>query len=182
MSENSLEEAEFEQSLNNFEAPEEVEFYMEYLENEIQKLKVDKFRLKIDSLASEQDTIESDRDKVIAQMKEDGSMIEYVGSEFQNDYNVVLEAVKTFEWALCYASKELQNEYEIVFQALQVNPNALEYASDELKTQDEFIKIYINHWVGEYKVYKTIDEFIQLHELVIDRDLVIVSNYVLHKG
>jgi len=105
-------------------------------------------------------------------MKEDGSMLEYVGSKFQNDYDVVIEAVKTFEWALYYASEELQNDYEMVYQALQLNPNAIEYASDELKTEEEFIKIYIKHWVGEHKIYKNIEEFIKLHELLIDKKLI----------
>ena len=168
MSEYSLEEAEFEQTLNNFETPEELEFYIEHLEDEVQKLKIRKFRLKLDGLA----IIELEKTKVIAQMKEDGSMLEYVGSKFQNDYDVVIEAVKTFEWALYYASEELQNDYEMVYQALQLNPNAIEYASDELKTEEEFIKIYIKYWVGEHKIYKNIEEFIKLHELLIDKKLI----------
>ena len=127
----------------------------------------------MDLLAIEQGTIVLDKDKVIVQMKKDGSMLEYVGSKFQNDYDVVLEAVKTFEWALCYTSKELQNDYEIVYQALQLNPNAIEFASDEMKTQKEFIKIYINHWVGEHNIYQTIEEFIKLDDqLLIDEKLI----------
>ena len=158
-------------SLNNFQTLEELELDRDSLVEDIKELefslKIKKFELKI-----KQEIIEQDKDKVIEQVKEDGSVIEYVGSEFQNDYDVVIEAVKTFEWALCYASKELQNDYEIVYQALLLNPNAIEYASDELKTQDEFLRIYLNHWVGKYKIYKTIDEFIQVHEMAVDLDLI----------
>jgi len=176
MRKNSLEEVEFNQTLNNFETQEDLEFYRETIVDEIKELeftiKVEEFKSKINMLKTEQDFVELDKDEVIAQIKEDGSLIEYVNAKFQNDYDVILESVKTFEWALYYASPELQNDYEIVYQALQLNPNAIEYASDELKMKDEFIRIYINHWVGKYKIYKNIDEFIQIHTLVIDKELI----------
>jgi hypothetical protein len=177
MSKNSLEEIEFEQTLNNFETQEDLELYRDSIMDEIEELestiKVEEFKSKIGTLETEQGVMELEKDKVIAQMKENGSMLEYVGSKFQNDYDVVVEAVKTFEWALCYASQELQNDYEIVFQALQLNPDAIEYASDEMKMQEEFIKIYINYWVGEHKMYKTIDEFIEFNnQLLIDVELI----------
>ncbi len=176
MSENNLEEVEFEQTLNNFETQENLEFYRKAIVDKIEELesniKVEEFKSKIAILEVEQDVMELDKAKVIVQIKEDGSMIEYVGSKFQNDYDVALEAVKIFEWALCYVSQELQNDYEIVYQALQLNPDAIEYASNELKMKDEFIEIYINHWVGKNKMYKTVDEFIQIHELIIDKELI----------
>ena len=177
MSGNSLDEVEFEQTLKNFETQVDLEFYRDSIMDEIKELestiKVEEFKSKIDTLEIEQGVMELDKDKVLVQMKEDGSMIEYVGGKFQNDYDVALEAVKTYEWALCYLSEELQNDYEIVYQALQLNPDAIEYASDEMKTQEEFIKIYINYWVGEHKMYKTIDEFIEFNnQLLIDVELI----------
>ena len=176
MNKKCLEEVEFEQTLNNFKTLEELEFFKAHPEDRLQKLevqeKIEEFKLKLDMLEIEQGSIVLDKEKVIEKMREDGSILEYVGSRFQNDYDVVLEAVKTYEWALYYASKELQDDYEIVFQALKLNPKALEYASHTLKREEKFIKIYINYWVGDNKIYKNVDEFIRLHELFIDEELI----------
>ena len=172
----TIDDIEFEQNLNNFKSAEDLKFYIEHLEDEVEELqsqvKIEKFKLNLDLLKIEQGKRELDREKVILQMKEDGSVLEYVGSKFQNDYDVVIEAVKSYEWALSYASKELRDDYEVVYQALLVNPNAIAFASEELKKHKDLIALYINHWVGENKFYKSIDEFMELHDSVISKELI----------
>jgi hypothetical protein len=174
MSKKSLDLVEFEQSLNNIEALDDLEFLRDHIIDERNQLidEINQLKLKLKKLESEQ------KDEAMALVKEDGSALEYVGNKFQNDYDVVLEAVKKFEWALCYASSELQDDYEIVYQALKVNPNQIEYASDTLKAHDDFIKMYVDYWVGEYKIYKNIEEFLEIHELPVD-EMLIRKNYDL---
>lgn len=117
-------------------------------------------------------TISTNRSEILKEIKEDGSHIEYISKEFQNDYEIVLEATKTFDWALQYASEELQDDYEIVWSQLQLNPYALEFASDDIKHHDEIIRFYIDHFVGKSKMYKDINEFFIHEECLVNKNKV----------
>ena len=167
-----LKDIELDLNLEMLENVGELEFYIEYLEDEVEKLtaqkKIIEFQLSLENLKLECGETELDKEKVLMQVKEDGSVLKYVGTKFQDDYDVVLEAVQNYEFALMYASEELQNDYEIVYQALKCNPNAIKFASDTLKKNDDFILLYVEYWVGENKFYKSMEEFKKYHELLID--------------
>jgi hypothetical protein len=53
--------------------------------------------------------------------------------DFRNDFDVVLQSVKTHGISLKYASIKLKNNYTIVLEAIKQNPFALQYASIDLK-------------------------------------------------
>jgi replicative superfamily II helicase len=159
-----LEELEFEKSLENFNTLEELEFLKAHLLEEIQKLKEQLKRLEAESGA-----IAYKREDLLRELRVDGSIIAYVSKEFRNDYEVMLCAVMHYEWALCYASVELQNDYEIVYQALKKNPNQIEWVSSELRNDAAFVKMYVDYWVGEYKIYQTLEEFLEVHPLLLEK-------------
>jgi hypothetical protein len=162
-----LEDVEFERSLENFNTLENLEFLKAYLVEDIAKLKE-----QLQKSKEESDIIEYERGDLLNELKVNGSIIAHVSYEFRNDYEVMLCAVMHYEWALCYASEELQNDYEIVYQAMKKNPNQIEWASNELKNDVTFIKMYIDCWVGEYEIYKTLEEFFKYHPLVLDKETI----------
>jgi replicative superfamily II helicase len=164
----TLEDVEFDKSLENFHTLEDLEFFKIHLVAEIAKIKKE-----LQKLEDESAVIEYEREDLLNELNIDGSIIAYVSKEFRNDYEVMLCAVMHYEWALCYASAELQNDYEIVYQALKKNPNQIEWASSELKNDAAFVKMYIDYWVGEYKIYQTLEEFLEFHPLSLDKETII---------
>jgi len=66
--------------------------------------------------------------------------LQYVGDEFQDDEEVVLESVKHNGLSLQYASKRLQGDPIIVEEAMKENPFAFKFASVKLQGNEEFIK------------------------------------------
>jgi replicative superfamily II helicase len=163
-----LEKIEFERSLEEFNTLEDLEFFKTYLVDEIAKLKE-----QIQKIAKESDVVAYEKEDLLRELRVDGSIIAYVSKEFRNDYEVMLCAVMHYEWALCYASAELQNDYEIVYQALKKNPNQIEWVSSELKNDAAFVKMYVDYWVGEYKIYQTLEEFLEFHPLSLDKETII---------
>jgi len=162
-----IEDIEFERSLEEFNALEDLEFLKTHLVEEIAKLKE-----QLQKSKEESDIIEYEKEDLLIELSFNGSIIANVSYEFRNDYEVMLCAVMHYEWALCYASAELQNDYEIVYQAMKKNPNQIEWASSELKNDAIFIKMYVDYWVGEYKIYKTLEEFFKHHPLVLDKETI----------
>lgn len=157
-------------NLQNLEGLGELEFYQDALEEEIDVLKK---TIKKEKLYASINAASSyNRNETIQEIKKDGSYIEYIKEEFQNDYEIVFEAVKTYGWALQYASEALQSDYEIVWNQLQINPYAIEFASTELKSHNDLIKLYIDYFVGEFKMYKNIEEFLINEECLVDTDRV----------
>jgi hypothetical protein len=59
--------------------------------------------------------------------------------EWQNDFNLVLEAVQRKPFLLRYASKELQNNEKIVTTSISQNGLCLNYASKEFKDNEEMV-------------------------------------------
>jgi replicative superfamily II helicase len=163
-----LEKIEFERSLEEFNTLEDLEFFKTHLVDEIAKLKE-----QIQKIAKESDVVAYEKEDLLRELRVDGSIIAYVSKEFRNDYEVMLCAVMHYEWALCYASAELQNDYEIVYQALKKNPNQIEWVSSELKNDAAFVKMYVDYWGGEYKIYQTLEEFLEVHPLALDKETII---------
>ena len=63
--------------------------------------------------------------------------------EFQNDRDIVLEAVRENAWALQYASEALRGDREIVLAAVRQIEGTLEFASYELRADPEFILLVV---------------------------------------
>lgn len=61
--------------------------------------------------------------------------LEYLSKEFQNDKDIVSEAVKICGYALEYASETLKNDKDIVL----LNGMSLKFASDKLKKDKKFV-------------------------------------------
>jgi hypothetical protein len=163
-----LEKIEFERSLEEFNTLEDLEFLKAYLVEEIAKLKE-----QIQNIKDSSKIVKYEKEDLLNELRVDGSIIAYVSKEFCDDYDIMLCAVMHYDWALCYASTNLQNDYEIVYQALKKNPNQIEWASNELKNDTAFVKMYVDYWVGEYKTYKTLEEFLEVHPLTLDKETII---------
>jgi replicative superfamily II helicase len=169
----TIEDVEYQRSLENFKTLEELEYLKAHLLEELADKKA-----QLEKILQESDIVEYERKDLLDDLIVDGSIIAIVSTEFRNDYEVMLRAVMHYDWALCYASVELQNDYEIVYQALKKNPNQLEWVSDELQKEAEFIKMYINYWVGENQIYKTLEEFLEFHPLALEKEK-ILENVIL---
>ena len=38
-----------------------------------------------------------------------------------------------------------------------------------VKTPLKFVKMYVDYWVGEYKIYQTLEEFLEVHPLLLEK-------------
>jgi len=70
---------------------------------------------------------------VLKAVKQNGHAFHYASINLRNNYDIVYEAIKYNGLLLFSVSKELQNNYDIVYLAVQNDSNAIQYASDELK-------------------------------------------------
>lgn len=59
--------------------------------------------------------------------------------KFQNDQDIVREAIQNNPMALEFASLDLRNVLEIVSIATDIDPSALQFASDRLREDDNFV-------------------------------------------
>ena len=66
------------------------------------------------------------------QVKMDGSALHYASEDFENDREIVLEAVKNKGWAFWYASEDLKNNFEFILEAMKNNGDALCFSSANL--------------------------------------------------
>lgn len=68
-----------------------------------------------------------------------GEALKYACEVHQNDFNIVLKAVKNRGIALEFASKEMKNEKKVVLAAILQDPYALEFASPELRNDPDVV-------------------------------------------
>lgn len=111
----------------------------------------------------------SNKQEVLEAIRRDGgSMLFYASEELRGDKEVVLEAVRSFEYAIGFASEELRKDREVVLEAVRYdgeallnvsnfyggdrevvleavrnNGEALNYASEELRRDKELLEVAI---------------------------------------
>lgn len=81
------------------------------------------------------------KDFILAAMKKDESILEYVSENLKNDKELILAAVSNNGAALQYASEELKADKAIVIAALSNQGSALEFAADDLKGDKDVVLI-----------------------------------------
>jgi len=79
------------------------------------------------------------KDFILAAMKKDESILEYVSENLKDDKELILAAVSVNGGTLQYASDKCKDEKELVLAALSTDGSALEYASDRLKEDREVV-------------------------------------------
>lgn len=75
----------------------------------------------------------------LAAVISDGLLLNELINDLNDDYEVVLEAVRENPMALEFASSRLKDDESIVLTAISLNPNALKFASQRLKNDENFI-------------------------------------------
>ncbi|EFC48810.1 hypothetical protein NAEGRDRAFT_78439 [Naegleria gruberi] len=79
------------------------------------------------------------RSFVLRIVGKDSTYFQYAFEKWENDFEIVLTAIKHNGSTLQYASNELRNNSEIVMAAIKENRSAFQYASNELRYDREFI-------------------------------------------
>jgi len=171
MNNNSLREAEFQQTLNNFNNLEDIEFYEETLSEQrdkmISNIDLDIYVFRIYSLEIDEELVELDENIVIAEIKQEDTQLEYIGNKFQNNYDALIEAINEFEFAMYNLPEDLQKQYETVSKDLLLKIDTIKSINNKLKTENMSLTIYINYSMGDQKIKHTLDEFLRIHQLVI---------------
>ena len=80
-----------------------------------------------------------DREALLDILELDGGYFEDLPTELRNDREIVLEAVKTYSYALKYTSEQLRNDRETILEVVKRNGSALEYASEQLRNDREIV-------------------------------------------
>jgi len=78
------------------------------------------------------------RDTFLLMVKSNGRLL--CGSDYTNDKEIVMAAVKSHGHALYYASDDLKADKEVVMAALRNAGSAIQFASDALQYDHEVIK------------------------------------------
>lgn len=87
----------------------------------------------------------NDRDVILAAVKIDGFNLRFASDELINDFEIVQAAVRQNGKAIQYASDELKNNREIAIEALKNNSEAISYIGKDLGFQDEeFYKLWVD--------------------------------------
>ena len=84
-------------------------------------------------------SLKNNYEVVLAAVKKDAHMLEYVSESLKNEKVIVLEAVKQDGYALEHASEELRNNKDIVLEAVRQKPRSLRYASEQLKDDKDIM-------------------------------------------
>ena len=79
-----------------------------------------------------------DRNFVLDEVRKDGRLLKNA-KNFQNDRELVLEAIRSKGSALKYASEDLKNDRDFVLEAIKRKGVALRYASPVLKSDRDFV-------------------------------------------
>ncbi len=88
------------------------------------------------------------KDFILAAMKKDESILEYVSENLKNDKELILAAVSKNGGVLQYASDKCKDEKELVLAALSTDGSALEYASERLKEDREVVLAAVSNYGG----------------------------------
>jgi hypothetical protein len=88
------------------------------------------------------------KDFILAAMKKDESILEYVSENLKDDKELILAAVSVNGGTLQYASDKCKDEKELVLAALSTDGSALEYASDRLKEDREVVLAAVSNYGG----------------------------------
>ena len=81
------------------------------------------------------------KDFILAAMKKDESILEYVSENLKDDKELILAAVSKNGGALQYASEELKADKTVAIAAISNQGSALEFVSDDLKSDKEVVLI-----------------------------------------
>ena len=112
------------------------------------------------------------KDFILAAMKKDESILEYVSENLKDDKELILAAVSVNGGTLQYASDKCKDEKELVLAALSTDGSALEYASERLKEDREVVLAAVLNYGGAIQYASDIFK--------VDKD--IVSAAVLNEG
>lgn len=102
----------------------------------------------------------ADKKKVIAEVREEGTLLSKVTADLRNDYDVVYAAVVDNGLGLEFAGEKMKDNFDIVNEAVIENGLALEFASDALKENLEICKeaVYSNPLAMKFVKCKSIIE------------------------
>jgi hypothetical protein len=79
-----------------------------------------------------------DYDVVMAAVKQSGTALRFASKRLQDDEAIVLAAVNSDGLSLIYASDRLRDDYDVVLAAVRKDRTALGYASDRLRNDVKF--------------------------------------------
>ena len=82
---------------------------------------------------------QNDKEIVYEAIEQNGCALQYTNSILRNDREFVIKAIKQNGWALAYASIDLQNDITIVKKAIKDYPYALQHASIILKNNKSIV-------------------------------------------
>ena len=97
------------------------------------------------------EALRADPEIVEQALSESGDNLQFVGSDIQDDKELVLTALsdappdepmrfRRYGHNLQYASERLRNDRDVVMAAVESNPSALEYASEELRSDRDIVR------------------------------------------
>lgn len=111
-----------------------------FSDKEIMGLFIEKQGLLLGRVSCE---LQNDYDLVLKAVRQSGSALRYAGVDQVKNKIIVLEAVTKDGLALEYASPENQNDIEIVRSAFENNPQSIHYASIDIKKDRSYAKEFI---------------------------------------
>ncbi|EFC41409.1 Hypothetical protein NAEGRDRAFT_70806 [Naegleria gruberi] len=126
-----------------------------------------------------------DREVVLALVKRQGSMLEYVNTEYRSkptthdteetisNRDIIMEAVNSEGYALRFASFEWRNTFEVVMKAVQNDGLALKYASNEMR---DCAEIVIEAMKRDYNALEYVSHRLQVSPEIIELSQVLKGN------
>jgi hypothetical protein len=87
--------------------------------------------------------LQNNFDIVLEAVKSDGINLARSPKEFKNNFDIVYEAVKNNGFSLLHTN-EFKNNFDIVYQAVNNQGYSLKYASDDLKNNIEIVSLAIS--------------------------------------
>jgi hypothetical protein len=87
------------------------------------------------------ENLKNDKELILAAVSKNGGVLQYASDKCKDDKEIVLAAVSNAGWALEYASEELKTDKTVAIAAISNQGSALEFVSDDLKSDKEVVLI-----------------------------------------